>query len=68
MTVDPTAWKSRPGDVQRAVEEMATMMNVPAPTVQAGAVEFPVTSQERDWAFKRWRECHGCDDLLVPPR
>ena len=68
LTVDPAAWNQRPGDVQRAVEEIATMMKVPAPTVEAGSVEFPVTAEKRDWAYLRWHECHGQDDLIRPPR
>jgi hypothetical protein len=68
LTVDPTAWKKRPGDVQRAVEEIATMMEVPAPTVEGDTVEFPVSTEERDRALRLWRECHERNDLLKPPR
>jgi hypothetical protein len=54
--------------VQRAVEEIAAILDVPAPTVEDGTAEFPVTAKECDRAFLLWRECRGKDVLHQPQR
>ena len=67
LHVYPEAWQERPGDVQRAVEELAALLEVSPPEVHDGLVEFPVTTEERDLAFGRWRECRKQHGLLRPP-
>ena len=68
LEVDPAAWKKRPGDVQRAIEEIAAMMAVPTPRVRGGSVEFPVAPGKCDSIFRRWRQSRAdLAGLLQPP-